>query len=112
MFRFKFSSFLYLMVLCGLSSLKISFAQDIERGQSLYQSCIACHGSVGQGNPAERAPRIGGQFDWYIVTSLKDFKSGERLNPEMQPYIEDLSEQDFIDLAAYISQLEVVELAQ
>lgn len=88
----------------------IAYAQDIARGEQLYQSCIECHGSMGQGNPAERAPMIGGQFDWYIVTSLNDFKSGERENPDMEPFIADLDEQDFKDLAAYISTLEVEEL--
>ena len=80
-------------------------AQDISRGERLYQSCISCHGVAGEGNPEERAPMIAGQFDWYIVTSLNDFKSKQRSNPDMDPYITDLTEQDFKDLAAYISTL-------
>lgn len=80
-------------------------AQDAAKGQKLYQTCIQCHGETGLGMVEKNAPRIAGQFDWYIVGSLKAFKSGERKNPDMLPYIKGLSEQDFADLAAHISKL-------
>ena len=81
-------------------------AQDASRGQELFKACIQCHGEKGMGKSEKDAPRIAGQHDWYIVSSLKAFRSGEkRQNPAMLPYIENLSEQDFKDLAAYISAL-------
>ena len=80
-------------------------AQDAAKGMNLYNTCIQCHGEKGEGNLKEEAPRIGGQFDWYILASLKSFKSGERKNLKMLPYIQKLTEQDFKDLAAYVSTL-------
>ena len=80
-------------------------AQDAAKGAQLYATCIQCHGEKGEGLSEKNAPRIAGQFDWYIASSLKAFKSGERKNPDMLPYIKNLSEQDFADLAAHISKL-------
>lgn len=80
-------------------------AQDAAKGAELYKTCIQCHGDQGLGLVEKNAPRIAGQYDWYIVTSLKAFKSGERKNPEMLPFIKGLSEKDFADLAAYITKL-------
>ncbi|GAB4019879.1 MAG: hypothetical protein Fur0010_22210 [Bdellovibrio sp.] len=81
------------------------FAQDANRGSQLYQTCIECHGDKGQGNPEQAAPRLAGQHDWYILSSLIAFQKGERKNPKMLPFIKGLSEKDFKDLAAYISGL-------
>lgn len=80
-------------------------AQDVARGKELYAQCIQCHGENGEGNIEKNAPRIGGQHDWYILLSLNNFKSRERKNPDMMPFIKNLSEKDFQDLAAYVSQL-------
>jgi len=82
-----------------------TFAQDAGKGQSLYAKCISCHGKQGEGNKAMKAPRIAGQFDWYIYSSLVDFKKGARKNPTMLPFIKNLSDQDYKDLAAYVSGL-------
>lgn len=81
-------------------------AQDAARGGKLYKNCVQCHGENGRGNQAEKAPMIAGQFDWYIVSSIKAFKAGvERKNPKMLPYIKNLSDADIADLAAYISAM-------
>lgn len=83
----------------------VTFAADATNGQKLYKACISCHGQSGEGNPAMKAPRIGGQHDWYLLTQLNMFKSKERKNPAMFPFIKNLSESDFADLSAYISTL-------
>jgi cytochrome c553 len=58
------------------------------------------------GIPAQKAPRIAGQHDWYIAKQLQDIKAGvTRKNPVMIPFVSKLSEQDMKDLAAYISKL-------
>ncbi|PIK16005.1 cytochrome c [Halobacteriovorax sp. JY17] len=83
-----------------------TFAADAARGQTLYKTCIQCHGANGEGNEAMKAPRIAGQHDWYIISSIKQFKAGiERKNPTMLPFIKKLSDADIEDLAAFISTL-------
>lgn len=83
-----------------------TFSADATRGEKLYKACIQCHGADGMGNVDEAAPKIAGQHDWYIVSSIQQFKAGvERKNPKMLPYIQGLSSADIEDLAAYISSM-------
>jgi len=86
-----------------------------ERGKELYQTCIACHGKNGQGNPALKAPQLAGQYPWYTVTQLQHFQNGVRggdrendpTGAMMRPMAENLeTEQDMKDVAAYIATLE------
>ena len=81
-------------------------AADAARGQELFKTCVQCHGEDGMGNPDKNAPKIAGQYDWYIISSIEMFKEGtDRKNPDMLPYIKNLSEQDIADLAAYVSSM-------
>jgi cytochrome c oxidase subunit 2 len=51
---------------------------DAARGAKLYQVCVACHGPDGNGNQAVGSPRLTGQSDWYLLSSLQKFKAGIR----------------------------------
>lgn len=51
---------------------------DAARGQQLYQTCAACHGTDGEGNEAMNAPALAGQNDWYLMNQLVNFKEGYR----------------------------------
>ncbi|MBC7713138.1 MAG: cytochrome c [Rhizobacter sp.] len=82
-----------------------SFAQDAAKGKALFAVCIQCHGADANGIVEKKAPRLSGQHDWYLLKQLTEIKSGVRKNPEMLPYIAKLTEQDFKDLAAYITTL-------
>ena len=74
-------------------------------GHKLYTQCISCHGKGGEGKTSQKAPFIGGQFDWYIEKQLVDMKSGVRPNAVMNPILKGLKPQDMKDLAAYVSRL-------
>lgn len=78
---------------------------ELQAGAKLYKKCVACHGKNGEGKKSQKAPAIGGQFDWYIKTQIVDMKSGKRSNPIMNPYIKKLSDQDIDNLSHYISKL-------
>ena len=93
------------VVALGLFSISNVQAQSAANGKTLYNRCVACHGPTGEGNKAMKAPRIAGQYDWYIYSSLVQFKSGERKNPDMLPFIKNLKDSDYKDLAAFISTL-------
>ena len=80
-------------------------SQNVEKGAQLYGTCIQCHGEKGLGNVKEKAPRIAGQYDWYVYTQLVNFKAKKRKNEKMYPFIKNLSDQDYKDLAAFVSQL-------
>ena len=85
---------------------KVELTTDaLKKGHELFSKCIVCHGSLGEGKKSQNAPKIGGQYEWYIVAQLKKIKSKERKNPVMDPYIGKLTDQDFSDLGEYISKL-------
>lgn len=74
-------------------------------GHKLYNQCISCHGKGGEGKTSQKAPFIGGQFDWYIEKQLTDMKAGVRVNLVMNPILKGLNAQDIKDLSAYVSKL-------
>lgn len=52
-----------------------SFAAD---GAKLFEPCIACHGSKGEGNPPLNAPAIAGQDAAYLQRQLRNFRGDRR----------------------------------
>lgn len=82
----------------------------VKKGHEIYTGngqCIKCHGENGEGNVAEEAPLIAGQYDWYVAEQLGYMKAGTRKNVKMMPYLKDLNTSDFEALAAYIKALRV-----
>jgi len=64
------------------------------------QTCAACHGADGNStNPAW--PNLAGQHANYIRKQLMDFKSGARVNAQMSPMVQGLSEEDMADLGTF-----------
>jgi cytochrome c553 len=53
---------------------------DIEEGKRLYSSCIACHGTRGEGNIDMNAPVLANTDSWYLYRQLLNFKRGIRGN--------------------------------
>ncbi len=100
-----FSLLLRIAIMAVLTlSLSQTFAQDAAKGKALYASCVSCHGDQGGGSTSEKAPKLAGQHDWYIVKQLSEIKSGVRKRSDSAPY-KGLSDQDIKDLAAYIVTL-------
>ncbi len=84
------------------------------RGQEIYRrglsqfsvpACMACHGPAGNGIPS-RYPKVSGQYKDYLVTALSEFKSGVRVNEEMNTIAFRLSAQQIEDLALYMQALD------
>ena len=85
-----------------------SKGQSISKGEQLYKKfqCVGCHGDKGQGSIELRTPRIGGQYDWYVESSLEDFaKKKGRQHPHVGKKMKPLNDKDRADLAAYIARL-------
>jgi cytochrome c oxidase subunit 2 len=88
-------------------------AQDLARGQELFQLCSSCHGPEAAGNEALQAPAIGGLPAWYVDAQLVKFQKGIRgENPEdhaglrMGPMSRWLkTDEDTGDVAAYVASL-------
>jgi cytochrome c553 len=78
---------------------------QLVNGNKVFSKCIACHGKDGAGKAAQKAPHIGGQYDWYIEKQLTDMKAGTRVNEAMMPTLKGLTETDMKDVAVYVSKL-------
>ena len=87
---------------------------DASRGQTLYTSCAACHGTNAEGNKTLNAPKLRGQSDWYLVRQLEKFRSGVRggapgdsYGAQMRASVSVLPDEAAInDVVAYINSLE------
>ena len=81
---------------------------ELKNGHEVYfkrGKCITCHGKKGEGKTSQQAPKLAGQHNWYIYSSLVKFKTQERINKKMRPFLRSLSDQDFKDVATYLAKL-------
>jgi cytochrome c553 len=80
---------------------------DTKGGRAKAESvCAVCHGVDGLAKIPE-APNIAGQNEAYLIEQLTAFKSGERKNEMMSVVVQDLSDADIENLAAYYSGIEI-----
>ena len=68
--------------------------------------CAVCHGVDGLAKIPE-APNLAGQSESYLIEQITAFKSGERKNEMMSVVVQDLSDTDIENLAAYYSGIEI-----
>jgi cytochrome c553 len=74
----------------------------LEEGRVKAQICAACHGPGGN-SETPAIPSLAGQPRQFIVTALFMFREGRRVNDQMTPFVEKLSNADLNDLAQYFS---------
>jgi cytochrome c553 len=77
--------------------------ESIGRGGTVALRCTMCHGPRGVSDA--RTPNLAGQYAPAIYKQLRDFKSGARTNPIMNPLVQSLTDQDMRDLAAFYAYL-------
>ena len=77
---------------------------DIQKGEQLAAQCVACHGDKGN-SVVPNFPKLAGQNAKYTIKQLQDMNvahsQGGRPVPEMIGILMNLSEADYVDLAAY-----------
>lgn len=91
-------------------------ASLIKQGEAIYRggvaakglpACAACHAPNGAGMPAQ-FPRVAGQHVDYVVSQLKAFRGGQRVNDPgqmMRGVAAKMSDQEMAAVAEYISGL-------
>ncbi|MEO5862860.1 MAG: cytochrome c [Burkholderiales bacterium] len=85
-------------------------AGDLEAGKKkAAEVCAACHGPDGN-SPAPDFPKLAGQHADYMVSTLKKYKNGKRVNPIMMGMAAMLSDQDMQNVAAYYAAQKGLEL--
>lgn len=84
---------------------------DAAAGKSKVAVCGACHGADGN-SAAPTFPKLAGQGEKYLVKQLNDIKTGVRPVPTMAGQLDNMSDQDLADIAAfYSSQTGTIGLA-
>ena len=79
---------------------------NANNGSQLVESCAACHGVDGNSISTDW-PKLAGQNQKYLYEQLKYFRDGDRMNVLMMavtPYLQTLSNEDLLDIAAFYSK--------
>jgi cytochrome c553 len=79
-------------------------AADVAAGKQKAEICSGCHGDNGI-SQIENTPSLAGQLDQYIQWQLVYFRAGSRKNEQMQPIVEQLTNEDIRNLGAYFASL-------
>lgn len=100
----------------GLIAAMVAFglpaqAADIAAGKAKAELCVGCHGENGI-SQMENMPSLAAQPDLFIQWQLVFFRAGTRKNEQMQPIVEQLSNEDIRNLGAYFASLEPPKAAQ
>ena len=83
-------------------SMSVMAQGDAAHGKTLATVCQACHGPGGN-STSGTFPKLAGQNVDYLIKQIHDIKSGARKVPQMTGMVENLSDQDIEDIAAYFS---------
>lgn len=82
-------------------------AGDPALGRERTRMCEGCHGIEGWRTAfpeVYRVPKLGGQHEAYLVSALKQYRSGDRSHPSMRAIAGSLSDADIANLAAYYAK--------
>jgi cytochrome c553 len=79
-------------------------AADIAAGKEKAELCAGCHGDNGI-SQTENIPSLAGQQDQFVQWQLVFFRGGARKNEQMQPIVEQISNEDIRNLGAYFATL-------
>src|SRR4051812_17877008 len=101
--RMSFRSVLF-AVCVALAPGSVTHAADLKAGKEKAELCVGCHGENGI-SQMENMPSLAGQLDQFIQWQLVYFRAGARKNEQMQPIVEQLSNEDIRNLGAYFASL-------
>ena len=77
-------------------------AAKAKAGEKLSASCSVCHGKTGDGDQTS-FPKLAGQYESYLIHSLKDYRSNERKNLIMSGQATNLSIGEIEALSAWFA---------
>lgn len=90
------------ITLLALGTGSVVLAQgDAAAGAEKITVCLACHGQDGNMSQIANVPMIGGQSESYLLKQMQEIKSGVRMAPLMTGMLNNLTDQDMANVAAY-----------
>ena len=95
-------------MLVAVGATSVAMAQgNADAGKELTAVCAACHAADGN-SLAPTFPKLAGQQEKYLLKQLTDIKSGNRKVTEMTGLLDNLTDQNLADIAAYFANNSVV----
>ena len=89
-------------LMLGWGSIAHATAGDAGAGESKSAVCVACHGAGGN-SMVPTFPKLAGQNEKYLSDQLLKIRDGGRPVPTMAGQLDNLSDQDLADIAAYFA---------
>lgn len=99
--RSRYVAYCLTVSLAALSPVR---AADLAAGKEKAELCVGCHGENGI-SQMENIPSLAGQPDQFIQWQLVYFRAGARKNEQMQPIVEQITNEDIRNLGAYFASL-------
>lgn len=101
------------VLLSSIGLVNVANAANKEKGQALVEkaNCASCHGAGLNAPILPAYPKLAGQYADYLYYALKAYKVGNgnaqfgRNNAVMGSQVQNFSDADLQDMAAYISSL-------
>ncbi|WP_111414857.1 c-type cytochrome [Billgrantia lactosivorans] len=87
----------------GVAHADLEADADAAAGREKAQSCASCHGQEGISS-SPSFPHLAGQQPSYLAKQIIDIRDGNREVPEMAGQVDDFSDQDAWDVAAYFAE--------
>lgn len=75
-------------------------AGDAAAGKDKVMMCSACHGADGN-SVVGTFPKLAGQGEKYLIKQMKDVQKGDRQIVAMTGILDNMTDQDLADIAAY-----------
>ena len=88
------------LLVAGLHTGFASAAGDAAAGEAKSATCAACHGADGN-SAAPAFPKLAGLGEKYLLKQMKDIRDGARPVPTMAGQVDNMSDQDLADIAAF-----------
>jgi cytochrome c553 len=77
-------------------------------GKQKVAACVSCHGDMGNSVVAT-FPKLAQQHPAYLIKQLQAFKVGTRKNAMMSAMVQNLSDDDMSDIAAYYTEHKIAD---
>ena len=101
-----------LLLACGLAASAVQFAYaantmpegDVAAGEAQAATCAACHGQDGN-SMVPSFPKLAGLGERYLYEQMVAIRDGVRVVAQMAGQVDNKSDQELADLAAYYDSL-------
>ena len=101
------------VLLSSIGLVNVANAASVDKGQALVEkaNCASCHGAGLNAPILPAYPKLAGQYSDYVYYALKAYKVGSgnaqfgRNNAVMGSQVQNFTDADLQDIAAYIASL-------